>query len=106
MLGIRYINKTAVDLWQGESNSFYCDLTCNNLLEGLQKACDSKLRHLSFVPTTDNSTSENAKKYFADMKDFFKRTNSEYPKRITVILDSNQAYFDFQAELFQSLKEG
>lgn len=103
MLGIRYINNTAVDLWVGDSESFCVDemLVYQNqvdvLVESLKKADFSKLRHLGIVfENPDNASCLNLFETLQSYCGFF-------PQRITIILKSLVEYEMVQKVMFSTL---
>ncbi len=103
MLGIRYINNTAVDLWVGDSNEFETDKKYqyehdNSSLEEILKSSDQeKIRHLGIIFQDPNQ--KTATKLFEDLKSFC----GWYPERITIILKSLTDYNMVQKVMFSIL---
>ena len=74
MLGIRYINNTAVDLWVGDPSDFSVDLMfdlatldeTNSLQSTLKQIDEKKIRHLGIIFPTP--TQESTTQLFEDLK--------------------------------------
>ena len=101
MLGIRYINNTAVDLWVGDSSEFEADkkyeYDSTSLEEVLKSSDQEKIRHLGIIFSNPNQ--ESSTKLFEDLKSFC----GWYPERITIILKSITEYNLVQKVMFSIL---
>ncbi len=103
MLGIRYINNTAVDLWVGKASEFEADKKYSyehdsgSLEEVLKSSDQEKIRHLGIIFNDPNQ--ETATKLFEDLKSFC----GWFPERITIILKSLTEYNLVQKVMFSIL---
>ena len=101
MLGIRYINNTAVDLWVGDNSEFETDKKYeydgSSLEEVLKSSDQEKIRHLGIIFNDPNQ--EIATKLFEELKSFC----GWFPERITIILKSLTEYHMVQKVMFSIL---
>lgn len=117
MLGIRKINGVAIDLFQGDITTFFCDLdfvgkegsttkaTCENALAGILA---SSGRHLAVAPflTARSSLEKEAKTAMETVKGFLEVENDKRGlRRITFVLSSGEFYRAFQDALFFTFPE-
>lgn len=102
MLGIRYVNDTAIDLWVGDSSCFEVDYllsidatSLNELVATLNKLNQDHLRHLGIVLNSPGV--EFTKDLFNTLKDNL----GSFPKRVTLILNNTQDYKMVQNLMFE-----
>lgn len=103
MLGLRRFNSTQVDLWQGDANTFACDLMLQDR-DLLQKEDATwALKHICIL-CSDNS---DAQKIMASIKARLqiKSGPAANPRRITVIAPSIVVYDTLQEALFSTFKD-
>lgn len=110
MLGIRYINDTAIDIWVGDSSNFITDITTSSdpssISISIKKAYDQKLRHLGIVETStdkDPSFKEKVLEIFNTIKQALADESVDYPKRITLILNKKEDYYIVQEIMFKTI---
>ena len=108
MLGIRYINDTAIDLWVGEGSSFVTDIKSSSDLKDIksciQQSNDQKLRHLGIVLDRSNDIDVYKQKVLEIFDNIKQELNNiDYPKRITLILDRKEDYYIVQEIMFKTI---
>lgn len=104
MLGIRHYNKTAIDLWQGDSRQFVYD----RLVE-IPAVCEAASLHMALRQCEESS--HVAITYAGDLageplkimkfvQDYLDQTSNPRLRRITFVLRSLEQYWTFQEALF------